>query len=140
MGRILLDPDDAMRRARRGFSLAEVIVAMTILTTSLLGFAAIAQKFTRANADVHSRTLGSEIATARIEQLKAARPYATLVISYDNVNESWSGTHAWSGFSRRTLVTRTGPSDTADYVTVTVIVSGRALNPVIRRSTSIAAF
>jgi prepilin-type N-terminal cleavage/methylation domain-containing protein len=140
MGRIRLDPDDTMRRPRRGFSLAEVIVAMTILTTSLLGFAAIAQKFTRANADVLSRTLGSEIATARIEQIKAARPYTTLVTTYNNASESWSGTHAWSGFSRRTLVTRTGPSATADFVTVTVIVSGRALNPVIRRTTSIAAF
>lgn len=140
MGRILLDPDDAMMRARRGFSLAEVIVAMTILTTSLLGFAAIAQKFTRANSDVHSRTLGSEIATMRIEQIKAARPYATLVTTYNNVNESWSDPHAWSGFSRRTLVTRTGPSATADFVTITVIVSGRELNPVIRRSTSIAVF
>jgi prepilin-type N-terminal cleavage/methylation domain-containing protein len=129
-----------MMRARRGFSLAEVIVAMTILTTALLGFAAIAQKFTRANSDVHSRTLGSEIATARIEQLKAARPYTTLVTTYHNINENWSGTHAWSGFSRRTLVTRTGPTATADFVTITVIVSGRALNPVIRRTTSIAAF
>lgn len=129
-----------MMRARRGFSLAEVIVAMTILTTSLLGFAAIAQKFTRANSDVLSRTLGSEIATTRIEQIKAARPYGTLVTTYHNVTESWTGTHAWSGFSRRTLVARTGPTATADYVTVTVIVSGRALNPVIRRTTSIAAF
>ena len=140
MGRILVDPDDTMMRARRGFSLAEVILAMTILTTSLLGFAAIAQKFTRANSDVLSRTLGSEIATARIEQIKAARPYATLVATYNNVDESWSGTNAWSGFSRRTLVTRTGPTATEDYVTITVIVSGRALNPVIRRTTSIAAF
>jgi prepilin-type N-terminal cleavage/methylation domain-containing protein len=140
MGRILLDPDDTMMRARRGFSLAEVIVAMTILTTSLLGFAAIAQKFTRSNSDVLSRTLGSEIATARIEQIKAARPYGTLVTTYHNVTESWTGTHVWSGFSRRTLVARTGPTATADYVTVTVIVSGRALNPVIRRTTSVAAF
>jgi prepilin-type N-terminal cleavage/methylation domain-containing protein len=140
MGRIRLDPDDTMMRPRRGFSLAEVIVAMTILTTSLLGFAAIAQKFTRANSDVLSRTLGSEIATARIEQIKAARPYGTLVTTYHNVTESWTGTHAWSGFSRRTLVTRTGPTATADYMTVTVIVSGRALNPVIRRTTSVAAF
>lgn len=129
-----------MTRARRGFSLVEVIVAMSILTGSLLGFAMIAQKFTRSNTDVLTRTLGSEIATARIEQIKGARAYGTLVTTYNNVTESWSGANAWAGFSRRTVVTRTGPSTTADYVTVTVIVSGRGLNPVIRRTTAIAAF
>jgi prepilin-type N-terminal cleavage/methylation domain-containing protein len=140
MERIRLDPDDAMRRSRSGFSLVEVIVAMTILTGALLGFAAVAQKFTRSNTDVLTRTMASEIANARIEQIKGARPYATLVSTYNNVSESWSGTNAWAGFARRTVVTRTGPSATADYVTVTVIVSGRGLNPVIRRTTSIAAF
>jgi len=129
-----------MTRTRRGFSLVEVIVAMTILTGSLLGFAVIAQKFTRSNTDVLSRTIGSEIATARIEQIKGARAYATLVTTYNNVNETWSAPNAWAGFSRRTIVARTGPSATNDYVTVTVVVSGRGLNPVIRRTTSIAAF
>lgn len=140
MERIDVDPDNAMRRARRGFSLVEVIVAMTILTGALLGFAMVAQKFTRSNADVLVRTMGSEIATARIEQIKGARTYGTLVSTYNGVTESWSGTNAWSGFSRRTVVTRTGPTTTADYVTVTVVVSGRGLNPTIRRTTSIAAF
>jgi prepilin-type N-terminal cleavage/methylation domain-containing protein len=140
MERIRVDPDHAMTRARRGFSLAEVIVAMTILTTSLLGFAAVAQKFTRSNADVLARTMGSEIATARVEQIKGFRSYSTLVSTYNNVTETWSGTNAWAGFTRRTLVTRTGPTATADYVTVTVLVSGRGLTPVIRRTTSIAAF
>ena len=129
-----------MTRARRGFSLVEVIVAMTILTGSLLGFAVIAQKFTRSNTDVLSRTLGSEIATARIEQIKGARNYSTLVTTYNNISETWTGTNAWAGFTRRTLVTRTGPTATADYVTVTVIVTGRGLNPAVRRTTAIAAF
>lgn len=80
------------------------------------------------------------MATARIEQIKGARPYATLVSTYNGITESWGGTNQWSGFTRRTVVTRTGPSATNDFVTVTVIVSGRALNPVIRRTTSIAAF
>lgn len=140
MGRIVVDPDHTVRRRRRGFSLAEVIVAMTILTGSLLGFAAIAQRFTRANADVLSRTIGSEIATARVEQIKGARAYGSLVATYNNVTEAWAAPHAWAGFSRRTIVTRTGPTATSDFVTVTVVVSGRGLSPAIRRTTSIAAY
>ncbi len=129
-----------MTRTRRGFSLAEVIVALTILTGSLLGFAVIAQKFTRSNTDVLSRTLASEIATSRIEQIKGARNYTALVSTYNNVNESWVSPNPWAGFTRQTLVTRTGPTATADYVTVTVLVSGRGLTPAVRRTTSIAAF
>jgi len=129
-----------MNQHRRGFSLVEVIVAMTILTGSLLGFAYIAQRFTRSNTDVLARTLGSELATARIEQIKGARPYATLVTTYNGITESWTGTSQWSGFTRRTVVARTGPTVNNDFITVTVVVSGRALNPVIRRTTSIAAF
>ncbi len=129
-----------MTRTRRGFSLAEVIVALTILTGSLLGFAVIAQKFTRSNTDVLSRTLASEIATSRIEQIKGARNYTALVSTYNNVNESWGSPNPWAGFTRQTLVTRTGPTATADYVTVTVVVSGRGLTPAVRRTTSIAAF
>jgi prepilin-type N-terminal cleavage/methylation domain-containing protein len=129
-----------MNRRRSGFSLVEVIVAMTILSGTLLGFAYIAQRFTRSNTEVLVRTMASEIATARIEQIKGARAYGTLVSTYNGVTEAWSGTHPWAGFSRRTVVARNGPTASNDYVTVTVIVSGRALNPAIRRTTSIAAF
>jgi prepilin-type N-terminal cleavage/methylation domain-containing protein len=129
-----------MTRRRAGFSLVEVVVAMTILTGALLGFAYIAQRFTRSNSDVLTRTLASELATARIEQIKGSRSYATLVTTYNGTTESWSGTSAWSGFSRRTVVARTGPTATKDYVTVTVVVTGRSLNPALRRTTSIAAF
>ena len=135
-----MGPEQPVTRRRAGFSLVEVIVAMTILTGALLGFAYVAQRFTRSNSDVLTRTLASELASARIEQIKGARTYATLVTTYNGTVESWTGTSTWSGFSRRTVVARTGPTATTDYVTVTVVVTGRALSPGLRRTTSIAAF
>lgn len=125
---------------RRGFSLVEVIVALTILLVSLLGFAAIAQQFMRSNTNVATRTLASDLATTRIEQIKGARNYTTLVTTYDNQTETWAGTDLYAGFTRTTHVTRTGPTTTNDFMTVTVVVSGRGLTPVVRRTTSIAAF
>ena len=125
---------------RRGFSLVEIIVALGILTMSLLGFALVAQRFLRSNADVGTRTLASDLATTRIEQIKGARNYATLVTTYNNQVETWGGNALYAGFTRTTYVTRTGPNATNDYVTVTVVVAGRALSPPIRRTTSIAAF
>jgi prepilin-type N-terminal cleavage/methylation domain-containing protein len=130
-----------MRVSRRsGFSLIEIIIAMVILSGSLLGFAAIAQKFTRMNGDILNRTVASELATARIEQIKGARAYSALVSTYNGATETWSGTSDWSGFTRNTIVTRTGPTVNDDYVTVTVVVSGRSLISAVRRTTSIAAF
>jgi prepilin-type N-terminal cleavage/methylation domain-containing protein len=124
----------------RGFSLVEIIVALTILTGSLLGFAAVAQRFTRSNTDVATRTLASDLATSRLEQIKGFRNYTTLVTTYHNQVETWTGTSAYAGFTRTTYVTRVGPNVNDDYTTVTVVVSGRALTPHVRRTTSIAAF
>jgi Tfp pilus assembly protein PilV len=129
-----------MVRRRAAFSLVEVIVALGILTGSLLGFAMIAQKFMRSNVDVATRTLGSDLATSRLEQIKGFRNYASLVTTYNNQVETWTGTSTYAGFTRTTYVTRVGPNVSDDYTTVTVVVSGRALNPVVRRTTSIAAF
>ena len=44
------------------------------------------------------------------------------------------------GLRRQTFVTRTGPTPVDDYVTVTVVVSGRGLDAPIRKTTIIAAF
>lgn len=125
--------------ARRGFSLVEIIVALTILTGSLLGFALVSQRFLRANTDVSTRTLASDLASTRIEQIKGTRAYTTLVTTFNNQVETWSGTSIYTGFTRTTYVTRTSTA-TNDYTTVTVVVSGRALAPVVRRTTAIAAF
>jgi prepilin-type N-terminal cleavage/methylation domain-containing protein len=125
---------------RHGFSLVEIIVALTILTGSLLGFAVVAQKFTRSNTDVATRTLASDLATSRLEQIKGFRNYTSLVSTYNSQVETWTGTNAYAGFTRTTYVTRTGPNANDDYTTVTVVVSGRSLTPAVRRTTSIAAF
>lgn len=125
---------------RAGFSLVEVIVAITILTGVLLGFAYFAERLMHANADITARTLASDLAVARLEQIKANRTYGTLVATYNNQTETWAAGTPSAGFTRQTFVARTGPNANNDFVTVTVVVSGRALNPVVRRTTSIAAF
>lgn len=127
-------------RRRRGFSLVEVIVALTLFAGVLLGFAHYAQPMLRSNQAITTTALASDLAVARLEQIKAWRPYSTLISTFNSVSETWSGTDTNAGFTRQTFVTRTGPTTQADYMTVTVVVSGRQLNPPVRRTTSIAAF
>jgi prepilin-type N-terminal cleavage/methylation domain-containing protein len=127
-------------RPRRGFSLVEIVVALTILVVSLLGFAEISRRLLRSNTNVSTRTVASDLATSRIEQIKGSRNYSTLVATYNSQVETWTGTNAYTGFTRTTYVARTGPNTTNDFMTVTVVVSGRQLTPPVRRTTSIAAF
>ncbi len=125
---------------RRGFSLVEVIVALTLLSGVLLGFAYFAEQATHANQDISARALASDLVVARIEQIKASRPYTAIVTTYNAQTEAWTGTSPNAGFTRQTFVSRTGPTAQNDFVTVTVVVSGRGLSPAVRRTTSIAAF
>jgi prepilin-type N-terminal cleavage/methylation domain-containing protein len=129
-----------MIRNRRGFSLVEVIVAITLLAGVLLGFAYFGQQMLHANQTVTARALGSDLAIARIEQIKASRPYTTLVATFNNQTETWPAGNPNNGYTRQTFVTRTGPNAQNDFVTVTVVVSGRGLAPPVRRTTSIAAY
>jgi prepilin-type N-terminal cleavage/methylation domain-containing protein len=129
-----------MTRNRRGFSLVEIIVAITLLAGVLLGFAYFGQQMLRANQTVTARALGSDLAIARIEQIKATRTYTTLVATYNNQTETWPVGNPNNGYTRQTFVTRTGPNAQHDFVMVTVVVSGRGLTPPVRRSTAIAAF
>lgn len=128
------------RRPRGGFTLAEIIVALTILVVCLIGFADVSRRFIRSNTSVATRTVASDLATSRIEQIKGSRNYTTLVSTFNGQVETWTGTSPYSGFTRTTYVARTGPNANNDFSTVTVVVSGRQLTPSVRRTTSIAAF
>jgi prepilin-type N-terminal cleavage/methylation domain-containing protein len=126
-------------RNRRGFSLVEVIVAITLLAGVLLGFAYFSQQMLHANQNVTARAVASDLATGRIEQIKAVRNYGSIVATFNNQTETWPAGHTNNGFTRQTYVSRTTNAQN-DYVTITVVVSGRGLNPAVRRTTSVAAY
>jgi prepilin-type N-terminal cleavage/methylation domain-containing protein len=128
------------RRLRAGFTLIEVILALSILGGSLLGMAVFVRNFTKATTDTTVRTLANDLVNARIEAVKAWRVYSTLVATYHNTSETWAATNIYTGFTRRTYAVRTGPNATADYITVTVTVTGRGLSTTAKTTTIIAAF
>ncbi len=128
------------RRVRAGFTLIEVIIALSILGGSLLGMAAFVRNFTKATTDTTVRTLANDLVNARVEAVKAWRVYSTLVATFHNVAETYATTSPYTGFTRRTFAVRTGPTATADYITVTVTVTGRGLTSTAKTTTVIAAF
>ena len=95
-------------RLRRGFTLAEIIVSLTILSVVLLGFAEVTRRFTRTNTDVTVRTLASDLATARLETIKGDRVYTSLVATYNNITETFTAAASpYKGFTPVTYAART---------------------------------
>jgi prepilin-type N-terminal cleavage/methylation domain-containing protein len=133
-----VDEDAAV--TRRGFTIVEVLVAVTILAGVILGMSEFTRRFTRATTDASAVGLASDVATAQLETVKAWRTYGTLVATYHDVSLVYPSESPYRGLTRRTLAVRTGPTATADHVTVTVIVSGPGLETPVRRTTIIAAF
>ncbi len=124
---------------RAGFTLVEVVVALTILAGVLLGLSDFTQRYAIATREAATVTVASDVAAARLESVKGWREYSTLVANHHGQDTTFA-TGAWEGLRRQTFAVRTGPTPVHDYVTVTVVVSGRGLDTPLRKTTIIAAF
>lgn len=125
--------------SRRGMTLVEVMISLTILATAMLSIAAFMGKFAHAAALSDVRNTANELASQRLEEVRAATRYSA-------IDSAFPGTVALAtpfvGYTRQTIVTHTGggASDLYDHKTVTVVVSNPRLTRPVRRTTIIAAF
>lgn len=126
----------ARAHRRAGFTLVEVIFAITMLGGVLLGFAVFTRNFVRASNAAALRAAASDLAVERIEKAKAATSYAALDTLAVNENSVLSG---GTGYARRTVVRQTRTAQ-VDYKTITVSVTHPALRTAVSKTTAIAAF
>ena len=132
----------AARGSRRGMTLIEVMIAIVILSGAMLSLAKFGGRFEHITATAGDMSLASDLATARIEQVKTYRVYASIVATYNNTTDTYPTDPVYKGFSRVTKATPCAGCPTAsnDYITVTVTVSGRSLVSPISKTTIIAVF
>lgn len=128
-----------IKSARKGMTLIEVMMAVTILATAMLGIAGFMGKFAHIVAVSDVKNTANELASQRLEEIKNAPRYSAIDTLYPGIVPM---TTPYTGFSRQTLVTHTGggASDLYDYKTVTVLVTNPRLDAPIKRTTIIAAF
>lgn len=129
-----------MKRFRKGMTLIEVMMAITILATAALSIAGFMAKFARIVAVSDVKNTANELASQQLETAKNAIRY-TAIDSIPGMGiVALTGNYA--GYTRKTIVTHTGggASDHYDYKTVTVTVSNPRLSVPIKRTTIIAAF
>ena len=127
---------------RRGMTLIEVIVAITILTGALLVLGAFSARFSQASGQAHLVITANEIAASRLDDARTAATYSAI----DLLKSGAAGdTIAADGtrFVRVTTVARVGGSavtDSLDYRLVTVAVSHPSMRKTVTKTTAVAAF
>ncbi|MBM4194333.1 MAG: hypothetical protein FJ202_08155 [Gemmatimonadetes bacterium] len=128
-------------RGRKGLTLVEVVIAISMLTLVTLGLANFIRTFQRSTSDTSMMALASDLAMARIETVKGVRVYANILTTYGNTTETFA-TVPYKGFTRTTKSVRCSgcPTATNDYITVTVSVTGNNLPKAVTKTTAIAAF
>ncbi|HEY7898283.1 MAG TPA: prepilin-type N-terminal cleavage/methylation domain-containing protein [Gemmatimonadaceae bacterium] len=128
-----------MRATRKGMTLIEVMMAVTILATAMLGIAGFMGKFAHIVAVSDVKNTANELASQRLEEIKNSPRYSAIDTLYPGTVALAS---PYLGYTRKTLVTHTGggSADLYDYRTVTVTVSNPRLDAPIKRTTIIAAY
>lgn len=127
-------------RARRGMSLVELIVALTIIGGALLSLAEFSIRFARSASVSRAQSTEVELAVDRIETIKSYNNYLALDSVFTATETSIPG---YPGFTRRTVVNRIGgvaPDTLEDYTAVTVVVTSAQLPDSERKTTFIAAY
>jgi len=125
-------------RERAGFTLVEVIVALVILATAVLGFASSASQLAMSSATAELRALALEGVEDRLARVRLDPRYGGLDTLYAGVDTDLFGVE---GLTRTTSVVhvQTAAPGAVDYRRITVTVTGPLLTPPVSRQIIIAA-
>lgn len=126
-------------RQRRGLSLVEVVVALSILGGVLLALGMFSARLSQSTSTGRIRIQAAQLAADRLEVVKGAPRYSAIESLYVATENTIAGN---PGYSRRTWVQRVGGAvtDTIDYKIITVQVTNAQLKGNVRKTTVIAPF
>ncbi len=123
----------AGRRHRRGFTLIEVLISMTIFSVAILGLAIGASSVMRANQTSYFSTIAVSLAQDKLEELKANSASGPCPTPCES-----PPTHDGVAFTRTWVFTEGSPVtgvrridvqvDWTDYIAHTVSISSAVLN------------
>lgn len=123
-------------RARKGLTLIETLIALVILTGSMLGMGMFVTRLSHTSGTGYEMSMAGDLAVARVEQIKAYPVYSALESKFVATETGIAG---YPGFKRQTYIAHTSTS-TKDYKVVTVVVTATALSSPMKKTSIIAAF
>jgi prepilin-type N-terminal cleavage/methylation domain-containing protein len=130
-------PHQAAPAARRGMTLIEVMVALVIVVGATLAMGGFVNRFIHTVSVSSIRATATELAADRLETVKAAASYDSVLAAYAGTERTIAGR---PGFERRTVVTRVVTTGREDYAIVTAIVSANGLPTPVKKTTIISSF
>ena len=123
------------RSSTSGFTLIEVMIALVILSGIVISMGHGTARYLTTITRNRIRVQAASVADAQIATMRVNPDYATLTATF---NGTVVGT-PFAGYSRVTLVVRTGAGTNADRTGVKVTVTGPQLATPVIRYTTIAA-
>lgn len=125
-----------MRRPANGFTLIEVMLALVILTSVVLGITSATARFMHSVSIDKIRAQADAIADARIGLVRSWPTYVTLDSAFADTTTG----QPYAGWTQMTTITQTGGTgQPLDYKRVTVKVIAPNLPQPVERSVTIAA-
>jgi prepilin-type N-terminal cleavage/methylation domain-containing protein len=121
---------------RRGMTLIEVMIALSIITTAMLGLGAFLPNFMHVSAQGTIQSAASDLAVTQVETIKAWPTYSTLQSTFAGTK---TGLTNCLGCTMTTVITHTTTA-LADYETVSVTITGSNVLPAVEKTTAIASF
>ncbi|HXE57789.1 MAG TPA: prepilin-type N-terminal cleavage/methylation domain-containing protein [Gemmatimonadales bacterium] len=125
-------------RARRGFTLVELLISLVILTVVMTGLGRFVGSFLHGVGTSSARTVATAVAQEWLETIRADRDYPNLVPNYNgNVVTGFPGYPAMQRTTR--AVRTTGTTPRRDYTTITVTVTEPNMGTPINMTIVVAA-
>jgi len=122
---------------RGGFTLIEVVLALTILLIVMMMLANTTGKTVHTAVTSANQAAALQLAMDRVDQVRADPNYAGLDSAYARTE---TNIPAQPGFTRVTTVVRTGGAGLPnDYKKITVTVTGPGVTPAVVRTVTVAA-
>lgn len=129
-----------IRRAtdRRGLTLVEIIVAMTILVGVLFTLGGFTMKYAQASAQARLTITANELAAQRLDAVRTQPSYSAIALLASTTTVKAD----YTTYGMTTTVRRVGGAvtDSVDYQLVTVTVTHPAMRKPVAKTTAIAAF
>jgi prepilin-type N-terminal cleavage/methylation domain-containing protein len=120
----------------RGFTLIEVILALSILLVVMMMLASTTGRALHTAATTQSQQTAIQLVMDKIDQVRNDPNYDGLESAYAKTDTTFTGL---PGFRRVTSIVRTGgQGQPNDYKKITVVVTGPGITPV-SRSVTVAA-
>lgn len=121
--------------ARAGFTLIEVVIALSILSAVVLLMAPAAQRYVSTAARSRREIQAAAIADAELALIRVYPTYDSLKVRFDSTKTNVP----FPGWTRTTQVVRAGANTLGDITRVTVTVTGPTLAQPIKRILTVAA-